>query len=103
MQNYGVRARRTPRSIVPALAAVAALCFGAILVTAIPREASAGVDPSMLAGLSPLTTPAFTFEQPTLTGKVGDTVALRFESTHTAPHSFDIEELNVPIGAAPGT
>jgi heme/copper-type cytochrome/quinol oxidase subunit 2 len=57
----------------------------------------------MLAGLSPLTTPAFTFEQPTLTGKVGDTVALRFESTHTAPHSFDMEELNVHIGAAPGT
>ncbi len=103
VQNYRGRERHTPRIMVPALAAFAALCLGAILVAAIPREASTGVDPSLLAGLAPLTTPDFKFEQTTLTAKVGETVALRFENTHSAPHSFDIDELNLHIGAAPGT
>jgi len=103
VQNYRSRERRTPRIMFPALATFAALCLGAILVAAIPREASAGVDPAILAELAPLTTPDFRFEQTTLTAKVGETVALRFENPHIAPHSFDIDELNVHIPAAPGT
>jgi heme/copper-type cytochrome/quinol oxidase subunit 2 len=103
VQNYRSRERRTPRVMVPTLLVVAALCVGAILVGAIPREASAGVNPNMLAGLPPLTSPDFTFDQPKLTAKVGETVALRFENTHVAPHSFDIDELNVHVPAGPGT
>ncbi len=103
VQNYRSRERRIPRVMFPALAAFAGLCVGAILVAAIPREASAGVDSTILAGLAPLTTPDFSFEQTELTAKVGETVALRFENPHIAPHSFDIDELNVHIPAAPGS
>ena len=102
VQNYRARERRAPRIMVPALIVVASIYLGAIMVAAIPRQASAGIDPTILAGLAPITTPAFTFDQPTLTAKVGETVALRFQNTHTAPHSFDIDELNVHVPAAPG-
>jgi nitrite reductase (NO-forming) len=103
VQNYRSRERHAPRMMVPALAALATLGLGAILVGAIPREASAGVDPTMLAGLPAITTPDFTFAQTQLTAKAGALVAWRLDNTHNAPHSFDIDELNVHIGAAPDT
>ena len=102
VQNYRSRERPTPRSMVPALAALATLCLGAILVAAIPRESGAAVNPSLLAELPPITTPAFSFVQTEIKAKVGETVALRFENTHNAPHSFDVDELNVHVPAAPG-
>ena len=57
-----------------------------------------------LAGgmIPPITTPDFKLDQTQLTAKVGETVALRFENTHNAPHSFDVDELNVHVPAAPG-
>ena len=103
VQNYRSRERRAPRIMVPALAALAGLCLGAILVGAIPREAGAAVSPEVLAGLPPVTTPGFKFEQTQLTAKAGETVALRLENTHNAPHSFDVDALNVHVPAAPGT
>ena len=102
VQNYRSRERRTPRIMLPALAAVASLCLGAILVAAIPREAGAGVSPEVLAGLPAITTPGFKFEQTKLTAKAGETVALRLDNTHNAPHRFDVDALNVHVSAAPG-
>ncbi len=102
VQNYRSPERHTPRIMVPALAALATLCLGAILVGAIPRETSAGVSPEVLAGLPAITTPDFRFEQTQLTAKVGETVALRLDNTHNAPHSFDVDELNVHVPVAPG-
>ncbi len=55
-----------------------------------------------LAGLPALATPGFSFDRQELSAKVGETVALRFDNTHNAPHSFDIDELNVHVQAAPG-
>ncbi len=103
IQNYRSRDRRLPRIMLPALASLAALCLGAILVGAIPREVGAAVSPEVLAGLPPITTPGFKFEQTQLTAKAGETVALRLENTHNAPHSFDVDALNVHVSAAPGT
>ena len=103
IQNYRSRDRRMPRIMLPALASLAALCLGAILVGAIPREVGAAVSPDILAGLPPITTPGFKFAQTQLTAKAGETVALRLENTHNAPHSFDVDALNVHVSAAPGT
>ena len=103
VQNYRSCERGTPRIMVPALATLAGLCLGAILIGAIPREAGAAVSPDVLAGLPPVTTPGFKFEQTRLTAKAGETVALRLENTHNAPHSFDVDALKVHVPAAPGT
>ncbi len=102
VQNYRSQERRTPRIMVPALAALATLCLGAILVGALPREAGTGVSAEVLAGLPAMTTPDFRFEQTELRAKVGELVALRLDNPHTAPHSFDVDELNVHVPAAPG-
>ena len=64
----------------PALAALTTLCLGAILVAAIPRAAAAVVNPDVLAGLPPVTTPGFAFAQTQLTVKAGELVALRLEN-----------------------
>lgn len=101
VQNYRSGERRTPRLMVPALVALAALCLGAFLVGALPREAVVGVNPRILAGLPPLTTPGFSFEQTELTAKANTITALRFDNTHGVPHSFDVDELNVHIPVGP--
>ncbi len=65
-------------------------------------KAGAGVSPEVLAGLPAITTPGFKFEQTKLTAKAGETVALRLDNTHNAPHRFDVDALNVHVSAAPG-
>ncbi len=52
--------------------------------------------------LAALATPGFTFDRQEIKVKPGETVALRFDNTHNAPHSFDIDALNVHVRAAPG-
>jgi plastocyanin len=96
-QNYRASERRAPRWLPTSLVALAALGLGAILVAAIPREAGAGVSPEALAGLPALTTPDFRFDRSEIKVKVGETVALRLDNPHTAPHSFDIDELNLHV------
>jgi uncharacterized cupredoxin-like copper-binding protein len=93
---------RAPRVAMPMLAALAALCVGAILAGAIPREDGAGIDPQALANLPALVTPGYSFDQPQITVKAGELVALRLDNPHDTPHSFDIDELNVHAPAAPG-
>jgi plastocyanin len=102
VQNYRARERRTLRWLPTALVGLAMLGLGAILVGAIPREAGAGVSPEVLAGLPAVTTPDFRFDQAEVTAKVGETVALRLDNPHGAPHSFDIDELNIHVPMAVG-
>ena len=102
VHNYRSRTRRTPRFLWHALLSLATLCVGAILVAAIPRESGAAVNPAILAELPRINTPAFSFAQTEIKAKAGETVALRFDNTHNAPHSFDVDELKVHVPAAPG-
>jgi plastocyanin len=102
VQNYRSGERRAPRWLPTSLVALATLALGAILVGAIPRDAGAGVSPDVLAGLPAVTTPDFRFDQAEIKARVGETVALRLDNTHTAPHSFDVDELNIHVPMAAG-
>lgn len=56
----------------------------------------------MLAALPAVITPEFYFDQTKLMAKVGETVAMHLDNPHSAQHSFDVDELNVHVPAAPG-
>ena len=88
--------------MVPAVVGLVCLCLGAVLVAALPRPASADVSPEVLATLPALTSPDMRFDQTTLEVQAGETVALRFDNPHVAPHSFDIDALNVHVPVAAG-
>lgn len=102
VQNYRGGERHRPRMLVPTVVALVGVCAGALLVAALPRPASAGVSPELLASLPAITTPGFHFDRTTLEAKVGETVAFRFDNPHAAPHSFDIDALNVHVPVAAG-
>ncbi len=102
LQNYRSAARRAPRGTVVALATLTGLCVGALLVGALPQAASAGVSPEILAQLPAISTPEMHFDRSELKATVDQVVALRFDNTHVAPHSFDIDELNVHVPVASG-
>jgi heme/copper-type cytochrome/quinol oxidase subunit 2 len=109
VQNYRAPRSRpfvappAPRWIYPALLAFAALVFGGILTTAIQsRGALPGVSPEALAALPALKARDFQFEQPKITAKVGESVALRLENADTSTHYFEIDELNVHALMPPG-
>ena len=109
VQNY-----RAPRSrpfvdppapgwTYPALLALTALTIGGILTTAIqPHGALSGVSPEALAALPALKARDFHFDQPKITAKVGESVALRLENADTSTHYFEIDELNVHALMPPG-
>lgn len=102
IQNYRSDTRFTPPAMVPSLAVVAGLCIGGVLVASLPRESGAAVSPELLASLPAIGTPGMHFDQTALKAKVGETVALRFDNSHSTPHSFDLDELNVHVPAAAG-
>jgi uncharacterized cupredoxin-like copper-binding protein len=102
IQNYRGASQRAPRGMGVALALLAGLCAGAILVGALPRASGAGVSPEVLASLPALGTPNMYFDQTEIKARVGETVALRFVNSHGAPHSFDIDELNVHVPVVAG-
>ena len=102
IQNYRGAGRRAPRGTSTLLVAFGALCVGAILVAAIPREAGAGVSPEALARLPALGIPGMRFDQKKLMVKAGETVALRLDNAHSTPHSFDIDALDVHVPVAAG-
>jgi nitrite reductase (NO-forming) len=99
VQNYRHPAaeRHAPRGLSAMLVGVAVLGLGAILTAAIPQGMGMSVSPEVLADLPALATPGFNFDQPELRARAGETVALRLDNTHTAPHSFDIDELNIHV------
>lgn len=99
VQNYRRPAteRRTPRGMAAALAGVAMLCVGAIAVAAIPQQTGPAVSQEILAELPAVVTPGFSFQMPDITVRAGEMVALRLDNTHSAPHSFDIDELDVHV------
>jgi heme/copper-type cytochrome/quinol oxidase subunit 2 len=90
-----------PRGTWTAIAMLAALATGLMLSAAIPRQATTGVSPELLAGLPALDIPGMNFDQNVLHAAVGQTVALRLENSHSIGHSFDIDELNVHVPVAP--
>jgi plastocyanin len=92
-----------PRWTYAALLALTALTLGGILTTAIqPHGALSGVSPEALAALPALKARDFQFEQPKITAKVGESVALRLENADTSTHYFEIDELNVHALMPPG-
>jgi plastocyanin len=102
VQNYRAPRSRpfvdppAPRSTYPALLALTALALGGILSTAIQ---SGGVAPSVssevLAALPVLAAKDYLFDQPKITAKVGEMVALRLDNADTSTHYLDIDEFNV--------
>jgi plastocyanin len=101
-QNYRLPRSRpfidppAPRSIYPALLALAALVLGGILSTAIqPRGVLPSFSPEAVAALPSLTAKDSQFEQRTITAKVGETVVLRLDNADTTTHHLDIDEFNV--------
>ena len=104
VQNYRRAAadRRAPRWLAAALAALAGLVAGAIIVGMIPRAGgTAGISPEVLAGLPGLTAKNFAFSQTEIHVKAGETVALRLENGDPESHFFAIDDLNInaPIPA----
>lgn len=98
LQNYRHTAgqAKAPRWLAPGMLATVGVCLGAIVVAAVPRPtAAAGVSEEMLRSLPALTTRDFRFDQTEIRVRVGETVALRLENPDPAPHSFDVDELNV--------
>ncbi len=49
-----------------------------------------------------ITTPGFNFDPKEIRVKAGTNTTLRFDNTDRAPHSFDVDELDVHVPAAPG-
>lgn len=103
-QNYARPAgeRRAPRGLALALVAVATFVAGGVAVAAIPQPAGAGVSPETLAGLPALVSPGFAFEPGALRVRSGELVAMRLDNPHAAPHSFDIDALNVHVAMPSG-
>ncbi|HMQ33330.1 MAG TPA: cupredoxin domain-containing protein [Chloroflexaceae bacterium] len=87
--------RREPPWLRAALAAVAALCAGAILVAAIPREAGAAVSAETLAGLPAVT--IADFNDGVVRVRAGELVALRLANTDGVGHSFDVDALGLHV------
>jgi plastocyanin len=104
IQNYRRAAadRHAPRWLAAALAGLAGLVVGAILIGLAPRaDATTGVSPEVLAQLPALTAKNFKFGQQEIHVKVGETVALRLENGDPEGHYFEVDEFNVhaPIPA----
>lgn len=98
LQNYrrAADARRMPRWGRYGLVGLVGVAAGAILAVALPQTGTAaGVSPEALASLPALTTANFSFDQPELRAKVGETVALRLENRDRDAHSFDLDAFDV--------
>jgi plastocyanin len=87
--------RHAPPWTYPGLFALAALVLGGTLSTAIQPRSIAVISPDVLATLPVLKTTGFRFDQPEITAKLGETVALRLVNADPATHYFDIDEFNV--------
>jgi plastocyanin len=104
VQNYRRPAgeRYAPRLLGAALAGVAGVVAGGLVLGAFPRaSAASGVSPQVLATLPGMPIKGFAFQQQELRVKAGELVALRLENGDAAGHSFDIDALDVhsPIPA----
>lgn len=100
LQGYRGASQQTPRGTWIALSILIGVCAGALLIGALPRAASAGVTPEVLAGLPALSATELRFDQAELQARAGEVVALRFDNPSPMPHSFDIDELNVHVPVA---
>jgi uncharacterized cupredoxin-like copper-binding protein len=89
---------RVPHWLRGFLIGMATFVLGASLVAAIPSSGgTTGLNPEALAALPGLTARNNTFEQPTITAKVGETVILRLDNADTSIHYFDIDAFDVHV------
>lgn len=102
LQNYRSVERGLPRVARLLLVALVAFGAGAVAVAAIPRQAAAGIAPEVLAQLPAVSIPGMSFAPQQLEVRAGEQVAFRLDNAHGAPHSFDVDELNVHVPVAPG-
>ncbi len=97
-QNYRLAAprRRAPRWLAPALATVGGLTAGYLLLGLLPRPLAAlTVTPQTYSTLPGMETREFSFQPGELRVQAGQPVALRLLNHDRAPHSFDVDELDV--------
>jgi cytochrome c oxidase subunit II len=107
VQNYrsAPAARHMPGWFAAFVAAVLGVSAGLILLAGVPRLGVYGdASPAALAAMTSITTRDNAFDDAELHARVGETVALRFVNAGRAPHSFDIDELDIhapiePAGA----
>jgi plastocyanin len=98
VQNYRVApaARRVPGWFAMFAAAVAGVVGGVILLAAVPRLGTYGdVSPQSLAAMTSITVRDNAYDDAELHARVGENVALHFVNAGRAPHSFDIDELDI--------
>lgn len=96
-------ARRTPRWLAAALIGVGGLTSGYLALTLLPRPVAAlSVTPRVLGQLPAVETQEFRFAVPELRVRTGETVALRLLNRDKAPHSFDVDELEVHVPMTSG-
>jgi uncharacterized cupredoxin-like copper-binding protein len=98
VQNYRLAAprRRAPRWLVPALAVVGGATAGYLLLGLLPRPLAAlTVSPQTYSTLPGVETREFQFQPGELRVRAGQPVALRLMNHDRAPHSFDVDELDV--------
>jgi plastocyanin len=97
-QNYrsAPAARQIPRWFIAFAAAVMGVVAGLIVLAAVPRSGVyADVSPQALAAMTSITVRDNAFDDAELHARVGENVALRFENAGRAPHSFDIDEMDI--------
>lgn len=105
VQNYRLAAprRRAPRWLAPALAIVGGMTAGYLLLGLLPRPLAAlTVTPQTYGSLPGMETREFRFKPVELRVQAGQPVALRLMNHDRAPHSFDVDELDVHAPMTPG-
>lgn len=98
VQNYrsAPAARRIPAWFGLFAATVAGAVAGVILLAAVPRLGTYGdVSPQSLAAMTSITVRDNAYDDAELHARVGENVALHFVNAGRAPHSFDIDELDI--------
>lgn len=98
VQNYRgtAAARRLPGWFAIFAAAVAGVVGGMILLAGVPRLGTYGdVSPQSLAAMTSITVRDNAYDDAELHARVGENIALHFVNAGRAPHSFDIDELDI--------
>jgi plastocyanin len=89
-------AQGMPRWFLAVAAAAIGVSAGVALTGAVPRLGDfADINPAALAQMTAITTHDNAFDDAEIHARVGETVSLHFQNAGRAPHSFDIDELDI--------